>query len=42
MVSLCLKCGHDINKHQISIIGNYEAVEVNCTEQPYENDYGER
>lgn len=26
----CLKCGHDIKKHTIDIIGNYEGLEILC------------
>jgi len=40
MVTLCLKCGHDIGSHKIEILGNYEYVEINCQEEG--NEYSER
>ena len=42
MTNICLKCGHDIGAHKMQIIGNYNYVEIACTEEPYEKDYGER
>lgn len=36
----CLKCGHDINNHKISIFGNYEFEEISCQAQG--NDYDEQ
>lgn len=27
---LCLKCAHPIDNHRISIIGNYEYMEIMC------------
>lgn len=38
MVNLCLKCGHEISKHIIEIIGNYEGLEINC--QDNGEEYG--
>ena len=34
----CLKCGHDILKHTIQIIGNWEYQEINC--QDNGEEYG--
>lgn len=35
--TICLKCGHNIDMHKISIIGNYEGLEVRCNFDGYES-----
>ena len=36
--NLCLKCSHEISKHEIKIVGNYEYQEVAC--QDNGEEYG--
>ena len=42
MTNICLKCGHEIEKHVIEIIGNYEYVEINCQWLTEEGNYDDK
>ena len=30
VISVCLKCGHDVSMHTIKIIGRYDFMEISC------------